>query len=119
MSTLPTGHEVRARRVRITRDALIVTLADGRTVAVPLAWFPKLLHGSARQRRDWELLGDGEGIRWPALDEDLSVAGLLRGTPVPPAAVRAGRRRNAVRKGRPGPRAPRRRAPRKASARRG
>jgi hypothetical protein len=69
----------RARRVRITRDELVVELQDGRTVSVPLAWFPKLLHATDEQRRKWELLGDGEGISWPAIDEDLSVAGLLRG----------------------------------------
>jgi len=60
----------RARNIRITRDELIVELQDGRTVSVPLAWFPKLLHATNGQRRKWELLGDGEGIRWPAVDED-------------------------------------------------
>jgi hypothetical protein len=56
-------------------------LADGRTIIVPLAWFPRLLHATPEQRRRWELLGDGEGIHWPDVDEDLSVAGLLRGAP--------------------------------------
>src|SRR2546422_5653738 len=83
MSTLAIDAAARARDVRLTRDELIVDLQDGRTVSVPLAWFPKLLHATARQRRRWELLGDGEGIRWPEVDEDLSVAGLLRGTPAP------------------------------------
>jgi hypothetical protein len=59
---------------------------------VLLAWFPKLLHATARQRRRWELLGDGEGIHWPEIDEDLSVAGLLRGSPAP-QAVSVGQRR--------------------------
>ena len=83
MSTLARDAAARARDVRVTRDELIVDLQDGRTVSVPLAWFPKLLHATARQRRRWELLGDGEGIRWPEVDEDLSVAGLLHGTPAP------------------------------------
>jgi len=83
MSTLALDAAARARDVRVTGDELIVDLQDGRTVSVPLAWFPKLLHATARQRRRWKLLGDGEGIRWPDVDEDLSVAGLLRGTPAP------------------------------------
>lgn len=86
VSTLAVDPASRARDVRVTRDELIVDLQDGRTVSVPLAWFPKLLHATARQRRRWELLGDGEGIRWPEVDEDLSVAGLLRGTPAPQIA---------------------------------
>ena len=89
MSTLAVEVVARARDVRLTRDELVVDLQDGRTVAVPLAWFPKLLHATDRQRRKWELLGDGEGIRWPLLDEDLSVAGLLRGTPAPPLPLRS------------------------------
>jgi len=83
MSTLAVEAAARAREVRVTRDELIVVLLDGRTVTVPLAWFPKLLHATARQLRRWELLGDGEGIHWAEIDEDLSVAGLLRGTPAP------------------------------------
>lgn len=75
----------RARRVRTTEDELVVELVDGRTLSVPLAWFPRLLHATRRQRTRWELLGDGEGIHWPEVDEDLSVAGLLRGTPAPGA----------------------------------
>jgi len=61
---------------------LTVDLADGRRISAPLAWFPRLLRASPEQRADWELLGDGEGIHWPSADEDLSVNGLLRGTPV-------------------------------------
>jgi len=60
-----------------------VSLVDGRRVSVPLAWFPRLLHASPAQRSNWQLLGDGEGIHWPDVDEDLSVAGILRGTPAP------------------------------------
>ena len=79
MSSLAFESNPRAREVRVTEDELSVTLADGRTIAVPLAWFQKLLHASPEQRNNWELLGDGKGIHWPDLDEDLSVAGLLRG----------------------------------------
>ncbi len=69
----------RAREVFISEDELTVLLADGRKISVPLAWFPRLLHATADQRRNFELLGEGEGIHWPDIDEDLSVAGLLRG----------------------------------------
>ncbi len=83
MSTSAVEPIARAQDVRVTADELIVDLEDGRTVSVPLVWFPKLLHATERQRRKWKLLGDGEGIHWPAIDEDLSVAGLLRGTAAP------------------------------------
>ncbi len=73
----------RAQDVLVSEDELTVSLADGRRVSVPLAWFPRLLHASPAQRSNWQLLGDGEGIHWPDVDEDLSVAGILRGTPAP------------------------------------
>jgi hypothetical protein len=69
----------RAREVSISDDELTVLLADGRKISVPLAWFPRLLHATTDQRQNFELLGEGEGIHWPDVDEDLSVAGLLRG----------------------------------------
>lgn len=75
----------RIQQVEISEDALTVDLADGRRLAVPLTWFPRLLRASDEQRQKWELLGDGEGIHWPEIDEDLSVAGLLRGSPAPGA----------------------------------
>ncbi|MEO8275144.1 MAG: DUF2442 domain-containing protein [Thermoanaerobaculia bacterium] len=68
-----------ARRVEITDDELAVELADGRRISAPLVWFPRLLAADAAERQNWELLGDGEGIHWPSIDEDLSVAGLLAG----------------------------------------
>jgi hypothetical protein len=71
----------RAIEISITDDELVVQLADGRTVNVPLAWFPRLLHASLDERADLRIIGDGEYVNWPALDEDLSVAGLLRGSP--------------------------------------
>jgi hypothetical protein len=62
---------------------LSVDLRDGRTISVPLAWFPRLLHASEDQRSNWEIVGGGFGIHWPDVDEDLSTAGLLRGAPAP------------------------------------
>jgi hypothetical protein len=70
----------RAVEVRVTDDELIVHLADGRTVSVPLVWFPCLLHASVTERADLRILDDGQYINWPTLDEDVSVAGLLRGS---------------------------------------
>jgi len=64
--------------VRVDDAALHVTLRDGREVSVPLDWFPRLAAADATARADWYLLGDGEGIHWPTIDEDISVAGLLR-----------------------------------------
>jgi len=70
-------------------DSLSVSLKDGRTITVPLAWYPKLLHASTQQRSNWKVAGGGYGIHWPDLDEDLSTEGLLRGAPAPqpPAKV--------------------------------
>jgi len=68
-----------ATHIELTDDELIVTLADGRAMSAPLVWFPRLLNASADQRKRWQLIGGGEGIYWPELDEDVSIAGLLRG----------------------------------------
>jgi len=83
MSTSATEITVHAHDVVVTDAELTVSLTDGRTISVPLVWFPRLVDGSPDQRARWELLGDGDGIHWPDLDEDLSVAGLLRGTRAP------------------------------------
>lgn len=72
--------------VHCDEHSLIVALMDGRTISVPLAWFPRLLHATPDQRANWEKAGAGHGIHWPELDEDLSTEGLLRGAP---AAIRA------------------------------
>ena len=72
---------VLAKSARVTARALVVELRDGRTVSVPLQWYPRLAHGSPREQDQWELIGPGVGIHWPALDEDISVEGLLRGRP--------------------------------------
>ena len=71
--------EARAQGVRVTEDSLIVDLVDGRTISVPLAWYPRLAHGTDAERSRWRFIGDGEGIHWPNLDEDISVEGLLVG----------------------------------------
>jgi hypothetical protein len=78
------GVEIRetfATQVEVSDETLSVELADGRTIAAPLAWYPRLAHASAEERRTWRLLGGGLGIHWPALDEDISVANLLAGQP--------------------------------------
>ena len=68
-----------AQKVRCTADELIVSLVDGRTLAIPLVWFPRLADATQAQLQRYEILGDGEGIHWPEIDEDLSVEGLLLG----------------------------------------
>lgn len=81
MSSLALQIEPRADRIRCTDDELIVELADGRTLSVPLAWFPRLASATPGARSQFELLGDGQGIYWPTLDEDISIVGLLAGKP--------------------------------------
>jgi hypothetical protein len=82
MTTLVTElHVPEATQVRVTDDALTVELSDGRTLSVPLAWYPRLVHGTAQERERWRFIGRGEGIHWPDLDEDISVANLLAGKP--------------------------------------
>jgi hypothetical protein len=71
--------EARAHHVEVNDDALVVELADGRTVTVPLAWYPRLWYGTKEERSSLEITGDGHYIHWPDLDEDLSVAGVLAG----------------------------------------
>ena len=73
--------EARAKSIEITEDAFSVDLMDGRTIIIPLAWFPRLLHGTAEERRRYEIFGDGAYLRWPDLDEDLCVTDLLAGHP--------------------------------------
>lgn len=86
VTTLMPGREPRAVEVTLDDDELTVLLADGRRIAVPLAWFPRLLHATVAQRNRWRLVGDGQGIHWPDLDEDLSVGGLLLGSAAPGGA---------------------------------
>jgi hypothetical protein len=68
-----------ALSVRVTNDTLTVDLSDGRTISVPLAWYPRLMHGTPAERKNWQLIGKGQGIHWTYLDEDISVSGLLNG----------------------------------------
>jgi hypothetical protein len=79
MHTLTLEAEPLAVDVSFSEDAFRVALDDGRELSVPLAWFPRLLHGTPEQRQRWELIGVGQGIHWPDLDEDISVAGILAG----------------------------------------
>jgi hypothetical protein len=70
-----------AESVTVTEDTLSVDLSDGRTISVPLAWFPRLLHASQEERNNWRLIGKGQGVHWEDIDEDISVEGLLAGRP--------------------------------------
>jgi uncharacterized protein DUF2442 len=79
MSTLVTEREVFAESVHFSADSMTVHLDDGRALSVPLAWYPRLLNGTKQEREKLELIGSGEGIHWPDLDEDISVEGLLAG----------------------------------------
>ena len=67
--------------VKVTRNALKVDLSDGRTISVPLTWYPRLLHATTEERKNWRLIGRGRGIHWEDVDEDISVEGLLAGHP--------------------------------------
>ena len=79
MSILKVEKTPLAQTVRFTEDDLIVNLVDGRKISVPLIWFPKLASATREQLENYEILGDGEGIHWLEIDEDLSVEGLLKG----------------------------------------
>jgi hypothetical protein len=83
MSTSEPSDADRIVGVRIDASSLCAELADGRKIIVPLAWYPRLLRATPEQRAEWEICGGGFGIHWPALDEDLSSEGLLRGAPAP------------------------------------
>lgn len=80
MSTLAVEMHALAENVEFTDNDMVVSLIDGRKVSVPLVWFPLLVNATKSQLENFELLGDGEGIHWPEIDEDLSVAGLLHGS---------------------------------------
>lgn len=79
MNTLVTELHVKASGVSITEDMLTVELVDGRSLSVPVIWYPRLWHGTAQERQNWEWIGDGTGIHWPDLDEDISIDGLFLG----------------------------------------
>ena len=91
MSTSEGRPGERVRHVRFTEDDLIVDLLDGRTISVPLVWYPRLLSATREQRANWRVAGGGFGIHWPDVDEDLSTEGLLRGAPAPRGSASTGR----------------------------
>ena len=70
-----------AERISIDDESLIIDLVDGRSISVPLEWYPRLLHGTPQERNNWRLIGRGEGIHWPDLDEDISVENVWAGRP--------------------------------------
>lgn len=78
---------MRIKDVRSDEDSLTVDFADGRTLSVPLAWYPRLLHATPEQRSHWQIAGGGYGVHWPDIDEDLSAEGLLMGAPAPRSAA--------------------------------
>lgn len=80
---ISTKGDPRVGNIRFGADGLIVDLMDGRTISVPLAWYPRLANATSAQRAIWEIAGGGYGIHWPEIDEDLSTEGLLRGVPAP------------------------------------
>ena len=90
-----------AERVIVTEDTLTAELSDGRTISVPLDWYPRLIHATPQERGHWELIADGDGIHWPDLDEDISVEGLLAGRPSGEGAESFRRWLEAKRAGRP------------------
>ena len=79
MTTLVLETEPVAVHVTVTDDKVTIDLADGRSLTVPLVWYPRLMHGSSAERHHWQLLGDGYAIEWPDLDEHIGVKGLLAG----------------------------------------
>ncbi len=83
MSILALAADKRIAEVKTTEDELCVRLMDGRTISVPLVWYPRLLKATEEQRKNWRISGGGYGIRWEDVDEDLSTEGLLRGAPAP------------------------------------
>ena len=73
--------DARAQHVGVAEDSLTVDFVDGGTVSVPIAWYPRLEHGTAKERNNWRIISGGEGIHWPDLDEDISIENLLAGKP--------------------------------------
>ena len=83
MGILALSADERVKNVEITEDILIVDIMDGRSISVPLVWYPRLLNAPLEVRLNWEICGAGYGIHWPDIDEDLNTEGLLRGAPAP------------------------------------
>jgi hypothetical protein len=91
--------DIRVRGVHVDDECLMVDLMDGRSITVPLAWYPRLLSATSEQREHWETAGGGYGIHWPDIDEDLSTEGLLRGAPAPRGHIPTAPPRRATRRG--------------------
>lgn len=89
MSTLEPKSGERIRDVGVADDSVSVDLFDGRTITVPLAWYPRLLHATPKERANWRIVGAGYGIHWPDIDEDLGTSGLLLGAPAPRGKAKA------------------------------
>lgn len=83
MSTVTKLQEVRIKDVKVTEDTITAHLVDGRVISVPLAWSWRLLEATPKQRSNYEIIGDGQGIHWPEIDEDISAEGMLYGVPAP------------------------------------
>ena len=91
--------DIRVRGVHADEDSLTVDLMDGRSISVPLAWYPRLLSATPEQRKRWKIAGAGYGIHWPQIDEDLSTEGLLRGAPAPRGSPASTQLRSRTRRG--------------------
>ncbi len=87
MTTLAIQADERVKAVEFTEETISVDLMDGRTITVPLVWYPRLLKATPEQRQSWEICGGGYGLHWEEIDEDLSTAGMLRGAPAPDARL--------------------------------
>ncbi len=94
MGILALAADERVADVKFGKDTFSVAMRDGRTITVPLAWYPRLFNATPAQRRNWRVAGGGYGIHWPDIDEDLSTEGLLRGAPAPRRMADAGKTTN-------------------------
>ncbi|MCK9362630.1 MAG: DUF2442 domain-containing protein [Syntrophales bacterium] len=83
MNTAVKIQEARIKDISVTEDTIMAQLMDGRTISVPLAWSWRLLEATSKQRKNWEIIGDGQGVHWPDIDEDISAEGMLYGIPAP------------------------------------
>ena len=83
MNTAVQIQEVRIKDIAVTEDTITAQLMDGRTISVPLAWSWRLSEATPKQRANWEIIGDGHGVHWPGIDEDISAEGMLYGIPAP------------------------------------
>jgi len=83
MNTAVQIQEVRIKDINVTKDTITANFMDGRTISVPLAWTRRLSEATPKQRSNWEIIGDGHGVHWPDVDEDINAAGMLYGIPAP------------------------------------